>query len=135
MALMNWSDEFSVNIAKIDQQHKKFFDLINNLHDAMRAGNGKEALGTTLKALVDYTKVHFTDEERLLQLYHYPELDKHKAIHDAFVKQTMELQTKFESGNTMLSIQVMGALKDWLINHINGTDKQYTGYLNSKGVK
>jgi len=26
-------------------------------------------------------------------------------------------------------------LRDWLINHINGTDKQYSSFLIDKGVK
>jgi hemerythrin len=38
MALINWKDEMSVKVAKIDQQHKKLIDLINILSDSMNTG-------------------------------------------------------------------------------------------------
>lgn len=134
MAIMTWNESYSVNVHSIDDQHKTFFTLINDLHDAMRSGKGKEVLGSTLQALVDYTQTHFSDEERLLRLHGYPDLSKHKAVHDAFVKQTRDLQERFNSGNTMISVEVMNALKDWLIKHIQGTDKRYSDFLNNKGV-
>jgi len=45
-----------------------------------------------------------------------------------------ELQTQFEQGKTMMSIEVMEFLQQWLDKHILGTDKQYVPFLTSKGV-
>jgi len=38
-----------------------------------------------------------------------------------------------EEGHDALA-EVGDFLSAWLINHINGTDKQYTSHLNSKGI-
>ena len=135
MPLMNWDDRYSVHIRAIDEQHQEFFRLLNSLHDAMRSGEGRKTLGTTLNALVEYTQTHFTDEEQLMLAHNYPGFEKHKAIHQAFVAETLELQKKFASGNTMISIEVMQTLKNWLINHIQGTDLNYSVFLNDRGVR
>jgi len=34
----------------------------------------------------------------------------------------------------VLSLEVMNFLKDWLMNHIQGSDKKYGPYLNSHGI-
>lgn len=46
MGLIKWNEFYSINIVEIDNQHKKLIDLINPMYDAMKAGNGKEALST-----------------------------------------------------------------------------------------
>ncbi|MGO9481756.1 MAG: bacteriohemerythrin [Candidatus Kryptoniota bacterium] len=135
MALMTWSDKFSVNIKEIDEQHKKWVQMLNSLHDAMKVGKGRELVGETLAGLVDYTKVHFAAEEKLLRRYNYPFYEGHKRIHDDMVKEVELLRSKYDSGNTMvLSLEVMQFLKNWLSEHILSTDKNYGPYLNSKGV-
>jgi hemerythrin len=40
------------------------------------------------------------------------------------LRNVLELQQKFESGATTLSIQVLHFLRDWLINHIGKSDKE-----------
>ena len=134
MALMNWESKFSVKIKEIDDQHKKLFDLINSLHDAMKAGKGKDALGKVLTELVDYTVYHFGTEEKLFQKYGYPETAAHKKEHEALKKQAGELKTKFEKEGGVITIEVMNFLRDWLNNHILKIDMKYSPFLNSKGV-
>ncbi|MHB9134275.1 MAG: bacteriohemerythrin [Armatimonadota bacterium] len=135
MALFTWSTEYSVKVIEIDLQHENLFAMINELHDSMRAGNGKELLEVVLQDLVTYTKTHFAAEERFMKLYQYPGYPQHKAAHDAFVTQALDLQQKFTAGKTMITIEVMNVLKDWLVTHIKGVDQQLGPYLVSKGVR
>jgi len=134
MPLFNWSNEYSVNIKQIDEQHKVLINLINDLHDKMKVGKAKESLGNILDELVNYTVYHFKHEENLFSSYGYPESDNHKQVHQTLIRQVKELKNNFDSGKTILSMEVMDFLKGWLGNHILGTDKKYSSYLNSKGV-
>ena len=134
MALMEWSPLFSVKVKKYDDQHKKLIDLVNQLHDAMKAGEGNTMLGVVLQSLLAYTGSHFSDEEKMMQTHNYPDYAKHKAVHDSLVKKVLELQQKFQEGNAMLTMSVMSFLKEWLVTHIQGEDKKYGIYFNSKGI-
>jgi hemerythrin len=134
MALMEWSPAFSVKVKKFDDQHKKLVELVNQLHDAMRSGQGNAMLGVVLQQLISYTANHFSEEEKVMAANGYPDLAAHKVEHEKLVTQVLDLQKKFQAGSSMLTITVMNFLKDWLTNHIQGVDKKYGAFLNGKGV-
>ncbi len=134
MALMEWSKDYSVNITEFDGQHKKIVGFINELHLAMREAKGKEVMGKILDELADYTVFHFSAEERLMHQYSYPGYIKHKAEHDNLTKQVLVLVNDYKAGKSLISQEVMQFLKDWLVNHIIGSDKKYSDFLNSKGI-
>ena len=134
MALMAWSDNLSVNVTQIDEQHKKLVGMLNDLHDAMKQGKGSDASGNVLSGLVQYVATHFATEEKLMKEHAYPEYLKHKIEHDALTKQALDLQKQLQEGKPVLTVELMKFLKDWLSNHILGTDKKYGPYLNSKGI-
>lgn len=135
MALITWEETYSVNIREIDDQHKKLFNLINILYDAMREGRDNDVLGRVLSELIDYTVYHFDAEERLFQKHGYPEYKHHKKEHDNLARQAVELRDKFNlDGYGMISLEVLIFLKDWLKNHVMVTDRKYASFLNGKGV-
>jgi hemerythrin len=134
MAVMEWSPAFSVKVKKFDDQHKKLIDLLNQLHDAMKAGQGNAMLGLVLQSLITYTATHFKEEEQVMQANGYPDLPQHKIEHEKLVKQVLDLQKKFQSGGGVLTLTVMSFLKDWLTSHIQGVDKKYGIFLNAKGI-
>ena len=129
MALIEWTDNFSVNNLIIDQQHKKLVDLVNQLHDAMKSGKGKEALSSIFDELIRYTKEHFSYEEKLMESKNYPAFISHKKLHSDLTNQVIELKNKFDSGKTSLSIEVQNFLKNWLTNHILDEDKKYVPFI------
>ncbi len=134
MALITWSDNYSVKIKEIDSQHKKLVDLINQLHDKMKEGRGKEAIGAILDELVKYTVYHFSYEESLFTKYSYPEARVHARVHSDLIAQVKVYIKDFQSGKGILPMDLMTFLKKWLVEHISGEDKKYTPFLNSKGI-
>ena len=134
MPLMNWKEEFSVNVRSFDAQHKKLIDLINQLHEAMTRGRGKDVMERVIGELVMYTKFHFTNEEDLMRDTGFPGLERHQQLHAELTRQVMEFQSAFTAGRTTLSVNLMVFLQEWLTNHIQGTDKQYSAFLKAKGV-
>jgi len=132
--LFTWNDSFSVNIGVIDMQHKKLVSMVNELHQAMVEGSGKEKLGNILSNLINYTRDHFTTEERLMRTHAYPDFLAHKSEHEHLTGTVVDFQRRFQSNEVGLTIEVMEFLKNWLCNHILGSDKKYSPFLNAKGV-
>ena len=132
MALLNWSTEYSVEVESIDKQHQQLFSMLNDLHDAMKAGKGAQLAPRVLKKLVDYTCEHFAWEEALMAKAHYPELARHKAEHDKLTGEVAKLVQDVESGKTVVSMKLLQFLRSWLQDHIAGVDKKYTSYLSPR---
>ncbi len=133
MPFMQWTSALDLGIAPFDDQHKKLVVLLNSLYDAMRAGQGKDALGKILDGLVSYTRTHFADEERYLALQGYPGLEGHKLEHDALTRQVLDVQKRYKTGGGgTLTLDVLDFLKRWLAEHIQGSDKRYGAFVAGK---
>jgi hemerythrin len=135
MALFTWNDSYSVKVSLCDQQHKNLFDIINRLADAMRMGKGDEVVSKTVGELLQYTRTHFTQEEALLKRANYPQLAPHQEQHKKFVADVEALLKQTQTGRAASSIQVLNLLRDWLVNHIQRTDKAYSDCLNAAGIR
>ncbi|SNS10664.1 methyl-accepting chemotaxis protein [Humidesulfovibrio mexicanus] len=133
--LMTWTDDLSVGIRLIDEQHKVLLGLINELHAAMRARKSDAVLVGVVERLKDYTVKHFGQEEEYFDRYGYPETKAHKEIHAKLVQQVLDFEAGLKSGKAKVTMDIMRFLKDWLVKHIMGTDKKYTEFLRSKGLR
>jgi len=135
MALMTWTEKMSVGVKVLDDDHKKLIGMINELHGGLKVGHGKEVLGNVLDELVSYTRMHFAREEQYFAKTGYAAAAAHKKEHDDLTKQVLDVQAKYKAGAvTSLSLEVMDFLKNWLTNHIQGSDQKYGPHLNEKGI-
>jgi hemerythrin len=141
MAFFEWDPELSVNIAEIDQQHKKLIGLINRLNEAMQPGNRdmfksamKELItqASVINEMVDYSQYHFSTEEGYMRRYEYPDYEKHKTEHEFFTQEVRIFKKDFDNGKVVLSNKIMQFLKEWLGNHIRGTDKKYEPFFRER---
>jgi hemerythrin-like metal-binding protein len=103
--------------------------MINLLHESMVSGKGKETMQKILDDLVSYTRDHFLTEEAMMKKANYPGYAGHKVEHDKLTEKAIALQKSYSEGKAPLTMDVMNFLKDWLVNHIEGTDKKYKGKI------
>lgn len=126
MALFEWSDDYSVHVPSIDEQHKMLVRMLNELHDGMSRGAADDRLGEVLNGLIEYTSKHFAHEEALFAKYNYPDAATHIAEHQRLVAQVLEFKEKLETKHATINMELLRFLKDWLIGHILGSDKKYS---------
>ena len=127
MPKIEWEESFSVKNDEIDGQHKKWIEIINDLHDSMIKGD--ISLATTLntmKSMKEYVKYHFDSEEEYMLKINYPGLAEHQAIHAKFYVRINEYYNDIHSGKLVLNGEIMNILVNWLKDHILNVDKKYS---------
>ncbi|MDR3086463.1 MAG: bacteriohemerythrin [Azoarcus sp.] len=132
-ARLQWSEQFSVGIPEIDEQHRALFDLINKIHTSILNHKGTVACVEVLDELVDYTRIHFSLEQSLMRMGKYPGYEAHCALHRSLVSEVEALQNKIHSGSAAISFELLHFLRNWLTKHILGEDKKYAEFFASNG--
>lgn len=132
---VEWSGELSVGIEEIDSQHQVLVDLLNQIHEAIQQRQGAEITQVIVQKLYEYTRVHFAVEESLMRILHYPEYERHKKEHEELIAQLNELQAKLGEGKASINFELAHFVKNWLTKHIMETDKRYTPYFLSQGIR
>lgn len=126
LRMIKWSDELSVAIPAIDEDHRKLLGLLNKVIAACYAGVGAGVVETALKQLDAYTRDHFGREEALLEQGGYPDFSAHHRRHQALIDQLATIRSDHLGG------EVMEFLHNWLINHIMKDDQHYATYFKDR---
>ena len=129
-----WSEDYELGNDFVDSQHKRLFELVNNIGKTRHEGGDASALSETLDFLLQYTVQHFSDEESLQIEYNFPEYEHHKKLHKDFEAAVIEKVTEFkEKGSTNdLLDNVNYFIIEWLVNHILKEDMKIGAYINEK---
>jgi hemerythrin family non-heme iron protein len=109
-----WDESFQVFYKQLDDEHKTLF---NGIFDVSK-DKGSQGNLDNLRSKVEY---HFRSEEKAMDDASY-ECKDHKQKHK-----------DFEAVLAGLTVPVgddkINYAKDWLVNHIKGTDFKYKGKL------
>ena len=133
--IIEWSDDLSVGIEEIDEQHKILVGLVARLDHAIRSQRGSQECASILGELIEYTVIHFAVEESLMRLLDYPGYEAHKRTHAELVRQVVKLKAKIDSGHSNISFELMHFLRQWLVQHIMGDDQAYVPWFLERGIK
>ncbi len=130
-----WKDEYSVGVEVLDNDHKKLINLLNQFKTAYDYYTDAEFERQALEELVAYTKFHFEREESFMKQANYPEFENHKRQHESMILQVESFVEKYKREGHDSLIEVSDFLTNWLLNHINRTDKLYSNHLIESGIK
>jgi hemerythrin len=131
LELVKWSATFSVGIKLIDDQHKGLLDLVNDMfnHSTGDEASERAYFQKIIQTTVDYVKVHFATEEKIMIATKFPGYAEHKRAHDVFVLTVVDNIRDFEAGKKFTLAGFTKFLKEWVLTHIAIMDKQYFSYF------
>lgn len=137
MKIFEWTKDYSVDIAELDDHHRRLFDILNELLTLMSEGGATDRqIIRVLEELLDYTHYHFDEEEKMMAKMGYPELEAHRKIHQQFIAQMKEFYASAQNGMAIfVATKVANAGMDWLKNHILSSDHKYADYMKQQGLQ
>jgi hemerythrin len=134
--MIKWDNKYSVNVSMIDEDHKKFIDIINKATLVQKYSNKRpSAISEILIEITGYARKHFRTEETYMVDCKYSDYKSHKEEHNSFSKIIPNYWQELTDNNLKVIDAILEHLMWWLTNHIQGTDKKYVACFNEKGLK
>jgi hemerythrin len=124
---MPWTNDMSVGVPEIDEQHKSLFACLARVEDAIDEKQQGSAVFFALDQLADYARIHFAVEEIEMRIHRYPDFDTHVSEHRAFELRIKQFSEEALHRNVFGDVREF--LKDWLVQHIQIADKAYAPYI------
>lgn len=131
MDITQWSNEYSLGIEDIDEQHKALIECLAGLERSMTTRDERQrwsAIHYAIVQLTDYTRIHFAVEESLMRIMRYPEVNRHCSQHQMFIAYLREVERKSINFDVSED-EIVSFLRQWLIAHILEEDKRYANYF------
>ena len=126
----NWNDSYLLGIPMIDNQHKKFFVILDNL-ETLNQKQEKSEIHSLINELQNYVIYHFKTEEDLMVKSQSPNIDLHVMEHELFRKKVEEFHHSYYNNNEELLNEMISFMRKWLLIHISGTDAEYADSIKS----
>ena len=131
---IRWDPSCSVNVAELDQQHQQLFGAVAELEHALRTGRADAIINQLLEKVIEHTITHFATEERLMEECGFPGLDAHRHGHKELSQKLTMFNLSNLAGGPDVPATLLVFLQAWLQEHILKTDKEYSSFLNTRGV-
>jgi hemerythrin len=118
----------------MDDQHGILMDTMNEVRLAVVSGRGREQVSELLDRLIEFTRMHYWSEERLLEEQGFPGLTRHRAAHHSLLAQMLESAHRLQYGEGVEMSAMLDQLRHGYMEHTEGLDQEYGPWLNERGV-
>lgn len=129
-----WDDRLTLGVNAMDDEHKVLFGKINSLIETMQNKSSKQQIENAFNDLAAYTAEHFQHEERYMASIDYPQRHSHEKIHKKLLSQVAAFGQQLKDGK-LQERKLISFLKNWLVSHIMGIDKQYAAHAHPQQTK
>lgn len=120
-----WKESYRLGVDRIDEQHRKLFQMTEDLVEAVNVNAATEVYQKILDFLKEYVIYHFHDEEEYQASIHYSGIEEHKAMHREFTQTVLDYEKELlDNGFDRSTMQrLAGTLTAWLIYHVADSDQ------------
>lgn len=126
---VRWSKSLELGIPVIDQQHRQFVDLCNELYEQAMSEEDEEGrmrvISQVASKTMRYVKTHFAYEERLMAAVGYVDFEQHKLEHRKFIVELARILGSIGNFSFKDLLNYASFLRNWLLSHIACEDKKY----------
>ena len=135
MKLASWEDSIAVHVPEIDDHHKRIIDQANMFYAKMLKGDGLRGATDMMNTLEGTLRNHFVEEEKLMAEYAYPDLAKHRRLHENALERFNRIRQKVERNEPEATKELFHFSVEWLKDHIIREDKVMAEYIRSHGYR
>ncbi len=128
-----WQDFYSVGIPEIDEQHRTLFTMINELAECIEGSGVSAACREDTTRLLDYTRFHFQQEEKMLSGFGYGRLEEQRSEHARLLSELGKLVAA-GAGERPGAQSPSEFFKDWLIDHTLLEDRRFKVFISQKSA-
>lgn len=123
-----FSEQYLTGISVVDEQHRRLFEIIGDANELVNnefIPDKFDNITKLLEELTEYTKVHFSDEERYMESIGYAGIEAQKMAHAGFIAKLEDIVMEgFDENQHEVLIELMDFLFHWLVQHIMKMDKR-----------
>lgn len=134
MDRIEWTDDWTLDHAAIDDQHRMLIGILNKIIDR------ETSVIKLVNELIEYTAVHFTDEEDYMINAAYPEFVPHRKEHQEFLRTLLDMSFEVVTLNGDSQEEVEKTIEIlekfvavWFDQHFLETDRDFIDYLKGGG--
>ena len=125
MTKFTWDEKYSVNNEVLDNQHKRLFVILNNLHQCCYAKAHSVTISSIVEELLSYASHHCETEERHLKRIRYKHIKDHVSEHRLITDVIYKQQYKRDIKEVEITLETVSELGKMLIDHILKEDMKY----------
>ncbi len=118
-----WDSSYSVGDKLLDEQHRRIFNLGNEISN-IDSANIKKAIMKLFK----HTREHFDHEEELMREVEFPGFEEHRELHNDLIEKLGKIELKSPDNNHSNSYVFRKLVYNWIIDHIMNQDKIFFNY-------
>ena len=128
-----WSQQFETGLPRVDEQHHRLVDLINEFGSLVTqsAKVPPEEVERVFAELAAYAQFHFSEEESMMvEVGLKPDyIAYHHRQHADFLQDLTRIHTRLRSDDPQDPHRLLRILIHWLAYHILGIDQAMAGRL------
>lgn len=127
---IEWNESLILGIPEVDEEHRQFILLANDLIDAVRDQTPKQRIERLIGLVVLEVWSHFEHEERLLRQYGYAQAKDHGDMHTQLMSQIVRVMEEFyKTDSSPVWIDKALMIEQLLVDHLLHEDMKFRPFL------